>query len=161
MRTTGTVDVGPVGTPLPPTGPRFFGPQGVLDPGLSQLGYLDEDGVAIAHVPARWRFLARTPAHNEVTFTLLGDVDIAPLTPRPSWVRRALMIIGWARATPMSWVVRVIDDGTRKGLIVPRGEIARLGDLQYSGGEVTATELTINAWPDKDGTNLYLLTDEG
>lgn len=166
--TTGTVDVGPVGTPLPPTDSRFFGAQGLLDDASSELGYLSEDGVTVRHVPARWRFLARTPAHTEASFTLLGQVDLAPLTPRISLMRRALMAVGWAKATPASWVFRVLDGGGRVGITVPRGEVAwprrsvrtALDDLQYGDGDVAATRLTIKAWPDEKGNNVYVMTEE-
>lgn len=59
-----------------------------------------------------------------------------------------------------SWVIDQVDGSIHNRKLVPTGEVIEIGDIKGSNGEIVAYEMTVECYPDSDGTLYEEYTDD-
>lgn len=173
--TTGAIQSAPIGTDLPDV------PSDALDPAFAGSGYVDEEGVTLnpsrSTTPIRdwslsvvrqvltefdgtiaWTHLE---VSEEALKTYFGDdqVTVTPATESSGKITRAeLKAVNLGRK---SWVYRMKDGLNRALIVVPDGEITEQGEISLVAGDAIKLPVTLTAYPDSDGTYLYVVFDDG
>lgn len=173
--TTGAILSGPQITVIPDT------IDDVSFTGLTDSGYVNEDGVMVTPEDSTesikdWsgaeirRIL--TAFTGTITWTHLelsagaarnyfGDdqVDVTP----PSTLHGTQMkaALGKNELPTKGWVFKIKDGDRRVVVLVPRGQVVSRGEIPLTSTGPVTLPVELATYPDADGQNIYILTDDG
>ncbi|WP_195393513.1 phage tail tube protein [Actinomyces urogenitalis] len=162
---TGALNAAPVGTTLPTDASTGIGSA------FKNLGYVSEDGLTNAverdseDVPA-WGgdiVMSSQTSYKETfswTFIQAMDPDVLAevygadnVTTDPKGVK----VLHNSKTLPhRAYVIEMLLTGDRiKRIVIPDGQITEVGDVTYKDGEPVGYEITLTAFPDKEGNTSY------
>lgn len=173
--TTGAILSGPVLTVIPTTMDTI-----ALD-GLTDSGYVNEDGVTITPSDSTesikdWSGAEIRRILTEFTGTIawthlelsagaarnyFGDdqvTETAATTTTGTQLRAAL---GKNELPVKSWVFKIKDGDRRVMVVVPRGQISSRGEIPLTATGAITLPVELATYPDADGQNIYIYTDDG
>lgn len=148
---------------------------------LVSSGYVNEDGVTITPTESTesikdWSLKVIRKILTEFDSTIawahlelneaslknyMGDdnVDVTPATETTGTLTRAA-IAGEMRPTK-AWYFK-IKDGARRALVfVPHGQVTERGEIALLASSAITLPVTLTTYPDSDGKNIYIYTDDG
>lgn len=174
--TTGAILTGPVSGAAAPADI-----DDLVFTGLTDSGYVSEEGVTITPSDTTesirdWsgaeirRIL--TEFTGEIGWTHLelsagalqnyfgeDNVDITAATVSSGTQIRAAL--GKHAMPEKSWYFKIKDGDRRLVVYVPRGQITTRGEIPLTSTGAVVLPVTLSTYPDADGNNIYLYTDDG
>lgn len=156
----GAIFTAPVGTPLPTTATEE------LDAAFENVGYISEDGVTNSNSPSTdaikaWGgdvvYNAQTEKADDFTFTMIEVTNVTPLkvvygNDNVSGDLDTGIVIK-ANSQEQEERVYVIDMVLRgkmlKRIVIARGQVSEVGDIEYTDGDLVGYETTLSAHPDE------------
>jgi hypothetical protein len=156
---TGGVFVAPSGTTLPTNATT------ALNVAFENLGYMDENGVAVAideeiqNIRA-WQngVTVRTVKSGQtttITFTPMETNSVVLNEWMPGGFSANTGEISAEQSTTKPWIVQVEDQGNDIRLVVPSGQLTTRGTVTFSNGAAVTYPFTITCYPDGSGVEVY------
>jgi len=149
--------------------------------GLTDSGYVSEDGVTITPEDTTesikdWSGAEIRRILTEFTGTIswthlelsagaarnyFGDdnVDIAAATSTTGTQMR--MSLGKNELETKRWVFKVKDGDRRVLVVVPKGQVVSRGEIPLTATGAITLPVELATYPDEDGQNIYIYTDDG
>jgi hypothetical protein len=174
--TTGAILSGPVFTGTIPTDIDT-----ISYTGLTDSGYVNEDGVTITPSDTTesikdWsgaeirRIL--TEFTGEIAWTHLelsagaarnyfGDDFVEVTAADATHGTRMRASLGKNENLAKSWIFKVKDGDRRLVVFVPRGQVVERGEIPLTVSGAVTLPVTLATFPDADGQNIYIFTDDG
>lgn len=172
------------------TGGAYHGPLGslvpsdarsALDPELSAVGYVGEDGVSTSISTSTNDIIAwggdkvrviQTDHDFTVSLTMIETSAItAGIYYHPDNVAeiaasltagKQLSIKVNARELPRGvWVFELVDGDKIGRLILPEAQVTNRGDVPYTHGDAIVYPITLTCYPDENGNKAYIIWDDG
>lgn len=178
--TTGAVLVAPEGTAIPTL--ADLTPQGVkLDRAFKDGGYVSSDGITLTPELSTtditdWsgNLIRRAPelfngtitwkmieTANETFEMAVGSQFVEARSADATHGNQVAASFG-ARLSPVrSWVFKMKDGDARMLIVVPRGQVTAMEEIVFNATEPVGWSLTLSTYPDAQGNNIYILTDDG
>jgi hypothetical protein len=158
---TGGVYVAPSGTTLPTNATTAL--HATFQ--AANLGYMDENGVALAideeiqNIRA-WQngVTVRTVKSGQtttVTFTPMETNSIVLNEWMPGGFSANAGEITAEQSTTKSWIVEILDQGNDIRLVIPSGQLTTRGTVTFSNGAAVTYPFTITCYPDGNGVEVY------
>ena len=63
--------------------------------------------------------------------------------------------------TPRAWVFKIKDGDTRVLIVVPNGQITNVDAVTFSSSDAVKWAVTLSAYADASGQNIYIYVDDG
>lgn len=153
----GAIYRAPFGTPLPTDA------SSTLDAGFKNLGYVSEDGLVNSNTAENesikaWggdivaNLLTEKPDTFTATFIEAMNEDVLKATYGDSNVSGALAtgltVKANSQTLPVaSWVIDMVLGDCMKRIVIARGQVTEVGDIEYKDDSVIGYPLTISAYP--------------
>ena len=173
--TTGAIMDAPVGTELPTDATTKPGS------GFSSSGYVSEDGVTISQdrstedIPdwsgatirkvlksfdgtVKWSEIQMS---KEALVHAFGEANVTVTAATAGHGEQIAVAIGADLPDPRSWVFSMKDGKARMRIVVPKGQVTEMADLVFKSDSAIALPLTLTTYPDENGKNIYIYTDDG
>lgn len=173
--TTGAILSGPVVTSIPDSIDT------VVLSGLVDSGYVNEDGVVITPEDTTesikdWSGAEIRRILTEFTGTIawthlelsagaarnyFGDdqVDVTPASSTHGTQMKASL--GKNELDVKSWIFKIKDGDKRVLVLVPRGQVSSRGEIPLTSTGAITLPVELATYPDADGQNIYIFTDDG
>lgn len=173
--TTGAILSGPVLTVIPTTMDTI-----ALD-GLTDSGYVNEDGVTITPSDSTesikdWSGAEIRRILTEFTGTIawthlelsagaarnyFGDDQVTETAATATTGTQLKAALGKNELPVKSWVFKIKDGDRRVMVVVPRGQISSRGEIPLTATGAITLPVELATYPDADGQNIYIYTDDG
>lgn len=173
--TTGAILSAPIGTTLPTSAVD------TLDAAFEDCGYISSDGlqltpsISTADINDWSGALVRrliqtfdgtlTWQHLETNEASLGNAfgtDNVTATAATSGHGNQLAAqLGAHLPAARSWVFKIKDGDTRALIVVPNGQITNVDAVTFSASDAVKWAVTLSAYADSAGQNIYIYTDDG
>lgn len=169
-RVGGAIFRAPVGTTLPTTA------DATLVEAFKELGYVSEDGVTNSNSPESEKIKAwggqivlivATEREDTFQFSLIetmnaevakmvyGSENVEAITDTSGTIGHKISVNADQPETASYVIDMKLRNGALKRIVIPEGQLSKLGDIVYDDEEVVAYEVTIDALPDDSGNNHY------
>lgn len=175
QQTTGAIAKAPIGTPLPTEATA------ALDAAFVSGGYVSENGLSLtpeySTVDIRewngklvrrlkqsfdgtlnWEML-QTDA--ESMRTAFGDDNVTVTPADATHGNRMAIQLGKDLPERASWALSMKDGSNRVRIVVPDGQITTVGEVSFTSSAAVIWPVTLSTYPDENGVNLYIYTDDG
>ena len=180
QKVTGAIKRAPVGTTLPTL--SSIGAGGVtLDSAFKGNFYVSEDGLTLApnmsSVDIRdWSGAVVRKVLESFDGTLswslicwdedslgaaFGDENITTEDATANHGNQVAVKLGARLQKEKSWVFLMKDGDARIVIVVPKGQITEIGEIQFISNGAISTPVTLSCYPDSDGDSIYIYTDDG
>lgn len=173
---TGGILRGPKGSTLPTDATT------APDAALKALGYIGEDGVTetqdrstdkikawggdtvktvqTEHSLTYQLTLIET-LNAEVLKTVHGDENVTTTAATTTKGTLQTVQVTGAELDRSAWVIEVKDGDARVRIVIPDGQVTKVGDITYSDGDVIGYQITIECFPDSNGVKATKYLDDG
>ncbi len=172
---TGAVKVAPLGTAAPTTATS------ALDKAFVGDHYVSEDGVTLAQDISTssikdWSGSTIRQTLDEFTGTvqfsflsydadalaaLYGESNVTVTAATSKNGTQTKTAIKGELAPAKSFVFNMKDGDAAMRIYIPNGQVTERGDMTFSASEAVKLDATITAYPDADGTSIYVFSDDG
>lgn len=175
QRTTGAISSAPVGTTLPTDTTT------ALDNAFVASGYVTEDGLTLApdYSTSDLKDWSGTTVRKilesfdgTISFSLMqfdyesccqafGAEHVTRVTATAQHGAGFKVEIGNHIPKPRSWVFSMKDGDNRVRVVVPKGQVTDLEDIDFTSSDAIALGVTISCYDDGTGNSIYIYTDDG
>ena len=178
--TTGAILSAPVGTTLPSlssitkasvtidnafVGNEYVSEDGLtLTPNFSTANIKDWSGAIVRKVleefdgTLAWQQISTNQNAMEVAFGKANVTSNAATTTHGKQVQAAL---GAHLPDPRSWVFLMKDGDARIVIVVPKGQVTSLNEINFKPNDAVKWGVTLSTYPDTAGNSIYIMTDDG
>ena len=159
---TGSIYRAPLGTTLPTDAST------ALNEAFVCLGYASDDGVKNEHstedtIKAWGGDVVYTTKEDKFTFTLIESInaDVLKAAHGSDNVTGAIstgitVAVNDKNEAPTSWVIEMLlNHDTLKRIVIPKGIVTEVGEIEYKDEDVIGYELTVVAGEDGSGNTHY------
>ena len=178
--TTGAILSAPVGTTLPSLssitkaavtidsafeGNEYVSEDGLtLTPSYSTQNIKDWSGSVVRKVLEEfdgtlgWQMISTNQNAMETTFGKANVTHNAASSTHGVQVQAA---IGARLPDPRSWVFLMKDGDARIVIVVPKGQVTAMNEINFRPNDAVKWGVTLTTYPDSSGNNIYVMTDDG
>ena len=178
--TTGAILQAPLGTTMPDL--NDITPTKVtIGEAFKDCGYVSEDGVTIAPDYSTSDIIAWGGAVvrrilesfvGEISFTIIqtdeagmkmvfGDDHVTAQAATADHGNQLKAALGAYLPEQKAWVFKMKDGSARMLIVVPIGQVTAIDEITFNNTDPVGYAVTLTTSPDKDGNNIYILTDDG
>lgn len=175
QKTTGAIFDAPVGTAAPASA------RDELAEGFVSSGYVSEDGVSISQDRSTtdikdWsRAVVRkalesfdgTLSWSEIQMSYealchaFGAANVVKTAATSEHGEQVTVSIGGELPEVRAWCFNMKDGKARIRIYVPKGQVTGIDTITFSASDAIALPITLATYPDDDGVNIYIMTDDG
>lgn len=175
QKTTGAVLDAPVGTKLPTSATEE------LDKAFTSSGYISEDGLALKTDRSTndikdWsgnvvrKLLASfdgtlTWSELEMSYESLchafGADAVTKKAATTTSGAQVTLAINSAMPPMRSWVYRMKDGDARILIVVPKGQVTSVDEIDFVSSDAVKLPITLSCYPDESGNSIYIYVDDG
>lgn len=178
--TTGAIKHAPLGTTIPDL--ADVKPSGVtLDQAFEGNEYVSEDGLTLTPEMSTteikdwsgatvrkvlesfdgtlsWTMISTNEGALGVAF---GADHVTSQAATTAHGKQVKVELGAYMPEAQSWVFLMKDGKARIVIVVPNGQVTEVGEVTFASNEAVGWEVTLSTYPDANGNNIYILTDDG
>lgn len=180
QKTTGAIKYAPVGTTLPEltdistsgvnlnqafTGNEYVSEDGLtLSPSVSTTDIKDWSGAVVRKVletfdgTLSWTMISTNKSALGVAF---GAEHIESNNAAQTHGNQVKAALGAHLPEEQSFVFLMKDGNARIVIVVPRGQVTEVGEVNFASNAPVGWNVTLSCYPDDDGASIYILTDDG
>lgn len=173
---TGGILYGPTGTALPTDSVT------ALNVGFVGCGYITEDGltgkeerdtkdvldwggITVASLQTSFKdefeFGFLEFLNEKVADAIYGGAQVTPTAANASHGNQLAVSVGGTEATHYSWIFEMKHGLKTARIVVPDGQITKVGDIDYKSDDLIGRKVTLTCYPDSSGFSHYVYTDDG
>lgn len=178
--TTGAILSAPLGTAIPDltditkdgisynsafTGNEYVSEDGLtLTPTMNTTDIKDWSGATVRKLISSfdgtlgWTMISTNENQMKLTFGDKYVTSKAATTTHGNQVKAAL---GAHLPDPKTWLFLMKDGDARMVIAVPNGQITELSEVTFNSTNAVGWGVTLSTYPDENGHNAYILTDDG
>lgn len=178
--TTGAILSAPLGTAIPDltditkdgvsynsafTGNEYVSEDGLtLTPTMNTTDIKDWSGATVRKLISSfdgtlgWTMISTNESQMKLTFGDKYVTSKAATTTHGNQVKAAL---GAHLPDPKTWLFLMKDGDARMVIAVPNGQITELSEVTFNSTNAVGWGVTLSTYPDENGHNAYILTDDG
>lgn len=180
QKTTGAIKHAPVGTTLPNL--SSIAAAGVtLDEAFKGDEYVSEDGLTLAPSTSTtdikdwsgsvvrkvlesfdgtlsWTMISTNAGSLGVAF---GEENIETQAASATHGNQVAAKLGPHLPKEQSWVFLMKDGDARIVIVVPKGQVTEVGEVNFASNAAVGWNVTLSCYPDSSGDSIYVYTDDG
>lgn len=180
QRVTGAIKHAPVGTTLPTlasiakagvtldeafTGNEYVSEDGLtLSPSMSTTNIKDWSGAVVRKLleefdgTLAWTMISTNAESLGVAFGQ-GNIQTAAATNLHG--NQVAAALGAELPEEQSWVFLMKDGDARIVIVVPKGQVTEVGEVNFQSNAAVGWPVTLSSYPDANGKSIYIYTDDG
>ena len=180
QKVTGAIKHAPIGTSLPSlssitkaavtideafTGDEYVSEDGLtLAPSVSTTDIKDWSGATVRKVlesfdgTLNWTMISTNEGAMGVAFGAEHVTVSAATATHGAQTRTEL---GAHLPERQSWVFLMKDGDARIVIVVPDGQVTKVGEVTFASNSAVGWAVTLSTYPDENGENIYIMTDDG
>lgn len=180
QKVTGAIKHAPIGTTLPSlssitkaavtideafTGDEYVSEDGLtLAPSVSTKDIKDWSGATVRKVlesfdgTLNWTMISTNEGAMGVAFGAEHVTVSAATATHGAQTRTEL---GAHLPERQSWVFLMKDGDARIVIVVPDGQVTEVGEVTFASNSAVGWAVTLSTYPDENGENIYIMTDDG
>jgi len=180
QKTTGAIKRAPVGTTLPTLssisasgvtlneafkGNYYVSEEGLtLTPTKNTNDIKDWSGAVVRKVlesfdgTLSWKMIE---TNDDTLGTAFGDSNVTKVAANTSHGNQVSVSVGAELPSPESYVFLMKDGNARIVIVVPKGQITELDEINFASNAAVGWGVKLATYPDSDGKNIYIYTDDG
>lgn len=180
QKTSGAIKHAPLGTTLPSLS-SISPEEVVLDPAFEGDEYVSEDGLTLTPSVSTadikdwsgavvrkvlesfdgtlaWTMISTNEGSLSIAF---GEDHITAQAANGTHGKQVMAELGAHLPDPESWVFLIKDGDARVVIVVPKGQVTEVAEVTFANNSAIGWNVTLTTYPDEDGENIYILTDDG
>lgn len=180
QKVTGAIKHAPVGTTLPTlasiakagvtldeafTGNEYVSEDGLtLSPSMSTTNIKDWSGAVVRKLleefdgTLAWTMISTNAESLGVAF---GQENIQTSAATNLHGNQVAAALGAELPEEQSWVFLMKDGDARIVIVVPKGQITEVGEVNFQSNAAVGWPVTLSSYPDASGKSIYIYTDDG
>lgn len=180
QRVTGAIKHAPVGTTLPTlasiakagvtldeafTGNEYVSEDGLtLSPSMSTTNIKDWSGAVVRKLleefdgTLAWTMISTNAESLGVAF---GQGNIQTEAATNLHGNQVAAALGAELPEEQSWVFLMKDGDARIVIVVPKGQVTEVGEVNFQSNAAVGWPVTLSSYPDANGKSIYIYTDDG
>lgn len=180
QKVTGAIKHAPVGTTLPTlasiakagvtldeafTGNEYVSEDGLtLSPSMSTTNIKDWSGAVVRKLleefdgTLAWTMISTNAESLGVAF---GQENIQTQTATNLHGNQVAAALGAELPEEQSWVFLMKDGDARIVIVVPKGQVTEVGEVNFQSNAAVGWPVTLSSYPDANGKSIYIYTDDG
>jgi hypothetical protein len=180
QRVTGAIKHAPVGTTLPTlasiakagvtldeafTGNEYVSEDGLtLSPSMSTTNIKDWSGAVVRKLlkefdgTIAWTMISTNAESLGVAF---GNENIQTEEATNLHGNQVAAALGAELPEEQSWVFLMKDGDARIVIVVPKGQVTEVGEINFQSNTAVGWPVTLSSYPDESGKSIYIYTDDG
>lgn len=180
QKVTGAIKHAPVGTTLPTlasvakagvtldeafTGNEYVSEDGLtLSPSMSTTNIKDWSGAVVRKLleefdgTLSWTMISTNAGSLGIAF---GEENVQTEAATLLHGNQAAAALGAQLPEQQSWVFLMKDGDARVVIVVPKGQVTEVGDINFQSNAAIGWPVTMSSYPDDNGKSIYIYTDDG
>ena len=180
QKVTGAIKHAPVGTTLPTlasiakagvtldeafTGNEYVSEDGLtLSPSMSTTNIKDWSGAVVRKLleefdgTLAWTMISTNAESLGVAF---GQGNIQTEAATNLHGNQVAAALGAELPEEQSWVFLMKDGDARIVIVVPKGQVTEVGEVNFQSNAAVGWPVTLSSYPDANGKSIYIYTDDG
>lgn len=180
QKTTGAIKHAPVGTTLPTlasigksgvtlddafTGNEYVSEDGLtLSPSMSTTNIKDWSGAVVRKLleefdgTLSWTMISTNAGSLGVAF---GSENIQTEAATATHGNQVAASLGAQLPEEQSWVFLMKDGDARIVIVVPKGQVTEVGEVNFQSNAAVGWNVTLSCYPDENGKSIHIYTDDG
>ena len=180
QKVTGAIKHAPVGTTLPTlasiakagvtldeafTGNEYVSEDGLtLSPSMSTTNIKDWSGAVVRKLleefdgTLAWTMISTNAESLGVAF---GQGNIQTEDATSLHGNQVAAALGAELPEEQSWVFLMKDGDARIVIVVPKGQVTEVGEVNFQSNAAVGWPVTLSSYPDESGKSIYIYTDDG